>query len=176
MVYYVIIRGPLGIGKSTVARKLADKLNAQYISIDKVLENHNLDKVEGRAIPLRNFLKANELIFPVAKETIREHRPVVFDGNFYYKKQLSDLEYLMNMVLGVPQHAFTLKASLDTCIKRDSQRKKPLGPDATKAVYNLVTKFNYGKTINTEGKTADEVAEKIQEDITGRRLRYTRTF
>ena len=33
----ILVRGPLGVGKTTVARKLAASLNAHYISIDSVL-------------------------------------------------------------------------------------------------------------------------------------------
>ena len=43
MSYYIIIRGALGIGKSTIARKLSRILNAGYISIDKVLEETSQD-------------------------------------------------------------------------------------------------------------------------------------
>jgi deoxyadenosine/deoxycytidine kinase len=34
MGYYVIIRGPLGVGKSVIAQKLAKTLKAVYIPID----------------------------------------------------------------------------------------------------------------------------------------------
>jgi shikimate kinase len=34
MEYFVIIRGPLGVGKTTIAKRLAKQLNAKYISID----------------------------------------------------------------------------------------------------------------------------------------------
>jgi len=166
MTYYIIIRGPLGVGKSTVARKLADKLHAKYISIDKVLENHNLDKVEGKAIPVENFLKANELVFPMVKETISRGIPVVFDGNFYYKRQLGDLEYLMETIqTGINRYAFDLKASLKTCIKRDRKRHGSYGPDATEAVYKAVSKFKYGTPINTQRRSADAVVREIMENI-----------
>lgn len=69
MVYFIIIRGPLGIGKSTIAQKLAKPLDAQYISVDKVLEEHNLDKVKDEKwIPAENFIKAQEIILPKVKK------------------------------------------------------------------------------------------------------------
>jgi len=69
MSYYIIIRGALGIGKSTIARKLSRILNAGYISIDKVLEENGLDKVEPDAecIPAKNFILADEIILPEVK-------------------------------------------------------------------------------------------------------------
>jgi len=67
MSYFVIIRGPLGIGKSTIARKLSKILNAEYISIDKVLEENNLDKADNNFTP-EDFIKANEIILPKIKK------------------------------------------------------------------------------------------------------------
>ena len=66
MNYFVIIRGPLGVGKSAVARELARILNGEYIPIDDVLEKPGLDKVDEKegGIPAKNFIKGNEIIIP----------------------------------------------------------------------------------------------------------------
>ena len=47
MSYIIIIRGPLGVGKSTVSKELAKKLKGRHIPIDKVLEENNLERKEG---------------------------------------------------------------------------------------------------------------------------------
>jgi shikimate kinase len=49
MSFWVIIRGPLGCGKSTISKELAKKINAKYFSIDKILKENNLenDREEG---------------------------------------------------------------------------------------------------------------------------------
>ena len=54
MSYFIIIRGPLGIGKSTIAKALAEILKAEYIAIDKVLEENGLDRKD--IIILRRIL------------------------------------------------------------------------------------------------------------------------
>jgi cytidylate kinase len=144
----VIIRGPLGIGKSTVARMLAKKLDAEYISIDAILAEHNLDVIEGEGISLKNFLKVNSFINPKGD--------AVIDGNFYHKKQITDLTSKFADV-----KIFTLKASIETCMQRDSTRKKIYGPDAVVAVHNMVSRFDYGAIINTEGKSAEQVVDEI---------------
>ena len=33
----ILIRGPLAVGKSTVAKLVAKKINAEYLSLDKIL-------------------------------------------------------------------------------------------------------------------------------------------
>jgi len=42
--YFIILRGPLGCGKSTIAGKISKLLNAEYVAVDRVLDEHNLTK------------------------------------------------------------------------------------------------------------------------------------
>ena len=42
MSYYIIIRGPLGSGKSTISKKLARILGAKCVHVDGILEKHGL--------------------------------------------------------------------------------------------------------------------------------------
>ena len=54
MSYFIILRGPLGSGNSTIAEKLAETLGGDHIEIDKTLE-----------------VKANELILPEVKRKLK---------------------------------------------------------------------------------------------------------
>ena len=44
MSFYIIVRGPLGCGKSTIAEKIAKIIKAEYVPIDRVLDENNLTK------------------------------------------------------------------------------------------------------------------------------------
>ena len=157
MSYIIIIRGPLGIGKSTISKKLADILNAYYISVDDLLKKEKLDNIDESKgfIPVRNFIKVNNIIFPEIKKKLKQGRIVILDGNFYHKKQIE------NLIDNFPHHIFTLKATLKACIERDNKRKNSYGKDATTDVYRLVSKFNCGKVIDTNKKTIKEIIKKI---------------
>ena len=50
--------------------------------------------------------------------------------------------------LKFPHYIFTLKSSLDICIERDNERKKPHGKEATEAVYKKSTEFDAGVIID----------------------------
>ena len=50
--------------------------------------------------------------------------------------------------LNFQHYVFTLKAPLEVCIKRDVEREKTYGEDATKVVFKKSTEFNYGIVIN----------------------------
>ncbi|MFH1631055.1 MAG: AAA family ATPase [Candidatus Aenigmatarchaeota archaeon] len=159
MKYFIVIRGPLGIGKTTIAKKLAKKLGAYYVSIDKTLKKHNLDMTtfkKDECIPLKNFIKATNKELPKIKKILKS-RPVVIEHNFYHKKQIIHLI----RKLDTPHFIFTLKAPVELCVKRDAERKKSYGKDATYQVYKLVTKFNYGRTIDIKNKTVNMIIKEI---------------
>lgn len=159
MSYFIIIRGPLGCGKSTVAQELAKRLNGEYISVDDILEKHGLDKVgpDAECIPAENFIKANEIVLPDVKKRLAAGQIVIFDGNFYHKEPI---EHLIKN-LPYPHHVFTLKAPLEVCIERDRNRAKTLGPDATRAVWILVSRFDYGTAIDA----SDSLDETIKQTL-----------
>ena len=151
----IIIRGPLGVGKSMVAKHLADVLRGCYISVDAILEKHQLDKDEG-GIPVENFIKANSFILELSKEADCDGGAVI-DGNFYYQQQIDNLR----KKFGGNVKIFSLTASLETCLQRDAGRSKVYGEDATRAVYGLVSAVKAGIEIDTENKTEDQVVGEI---------------
>ena len=158
MSYFIIIRGPLGCGKSTLAKKLAATLKAKLIQIDKILDDNNLtgDKEDGY-ISQRSFEKANSIIAPTAKELLERQTPIIFDGNFYWKSQIDDLL----RQLPYPHLIFTLKAPLQVCIDRDAKRKTPHGKDATSAVYAKSTQFECGINIDATKNISTQLNEII---------------
>ena len=158
--FYVIIRGPLGIGKTTIAKELAKKLNAEHILFDKVLEENELDRKDSDYAP-EDYLKANEIALPKAKILLDKGIPVIFDGCFYFKEQIEDIVEKLNY----PAYIFTLKASVNSCIGRDSKRERIYGEKAAREVHELVSKFDVGMIIDTENKTSKEVVKEILEKI-----------
>ena len=156
MVYYLIIRGPLGCGKSTVAEALSGILRAKHVAIDNILDENNIEEWEDGYVSKKSFIKANEIIAPKAGIFLQKGTPIVFDGNFYWKSQIDDLIKRLDF----PHHVFTLRAPLEVCIERDRLREKTHGEDATRAVYKKSTEFDYGTIINI-----NRPLEKCIEDI-----------
>jgi len=165
MSYYIVLSGTLGSGKSTCAKKLAKLLNGKRIDLDKILKDNKLDHLasdsgcDSAAIPAANFIKAWDIVVPLAKKLLEQNRIVIFDGCLFHREVL---EYLIAK-LQFPHHVFTLKASLDVCINRDKNRERTIGEGVAKEVYDLVLNNDFGILINTENKSVEEtVAEIIQ--------------
>ena len=157
MTYTIIIRGPLGVGKSTIAKILKEKLSADHYQMDSVIEENNLDdEGEDGFIKEDNLLKANEILIPKIEETLKS-KIVIIDGCFYRKSQL---DHLVNNIAH-EVIVFTLKASLDSCKHRDKHRDYSYGEDAAFVVYNITTKFDYGIIIDTENQSVEDTIEEI---------------
>jgi shikimate kinase len=154
----IIIRGPLGIGKSTVSKLITEKINAKYISVDKVLDENNLAPSGG--IPVENFLKANGIIL----EKVADSEIAVVDGNFYYQAQIDDLQReLKNNLLII-----SLTCSIEECINRNSGREKVYSEDAARFVYSVTENVRVGHYINTENQTLEETVDEV--------LKYVKQF
>ncbi|MBN1169486.1 AAA family ATPase [Candidatus Micrarchaeota archaeon] len=159
MNYFIIIRGPLGVGKSSIAKRLSKILEAEYVPIDLVLEKLGLDKVEKDVgcIPAANFIMADDHILPTLEKKLREGKAVIFDACFYHKEHI---EHLIQH-LPYPHYVFSLKAPLEVCIKRDYKRNKTHGNDAAAAVYQLVSRFDYGIVIDVSSKNINQTIKEI---------------
>jgi predicted kinase len=153
MAYVVVVRGPLGVGKSTVAVRLARELGAGYVSIDRTLDDHGL-WVEGL---LPEFLAANVIAAGQADAFLESGVPVIFDGNFYSEAQLEDLLARLDF----RHFIFTLRVSLRVCIERDSRRRPPHGPEAARAVYAKTTAFEYGVDVDAE-RPIETVVQEVR--------------
>ncbi|MCC7433029.1 AAA family ATPase [Candidatus Peregrinibacteria bacterium] len=155
----ILIRGPLGIGKTTISKMLADKHQGRHISIDEVVDSIEVEFADDGSggIPLAKFIKANEIILPKIRENIEQSILTIIDGNFYHLEQVENLKQTLPEI-----NAVTLKASVEECIDRDINRPKSYGEGAARAVHSMVSRFDYGEVIEVDGKTALEVLGEIE--------------
>ncbi|MFA6391279.1 MAG: AAA family ATPase [Patescibacteria group bacterium] len=157
MNYYIIIRGPLGCGKSTISEKLTKIIDAKYFAIDRILdEGHFTLSEEDGYVSQESFKKANNIIIPEAIKILKSGKSIIFDGNFYWKSQIDDLIKKIDF----PHYVFTLKAPVELCIERDAKRDKAHGKDAATVVHKKSTEFTYGTEIDVT-KNIDECTKKI---------------
>ena len=170
MTNFIIIRGPAGVGKTTIAKAVAQQLNGVHFNVDQVLRETKLE-IKNGDIPVGNFLKAQAVIMPKVKEYLEQGKPVVFDGNFYYQEQI---DQLVRELQGRP-YIFTLKASLETCWQRNLARKKDkMDRISIEAMHRINTTFEAGKIVDTEGKSEEEVIKEIISAIMNESNRITK--
>ncbi len=159
MAVCVVVRGPLGVGKSTIAGALAARIGAVHFSMDKVLEENGLEEWDRDRVSLKSFLRANELIARQTLSSLAAGRSVVIDGCFYWRQQVEDImERIGRQCL-----VFTLEAPLSLCIERDGKRPVPpqgtgpvggmkIGREATEFVYKITTEVRAGIPVDARGE------------------------
>jgi tRNA uridine 5-carbamoylmethylation protein Kti12 len=161
----IIIRGPLGIGKSTISKLVAKNISGKYFSIDGILEKHDLENVRDEkagCIAESAFIRANKILLPTLKENLEKDISVVVDGNFYWE---GAIKHLIEELKDYEPIVFDLKARVEVCIERDSHRNPPHGEGAARAVHNLVSRFEYGIAIKNEDSDIDEKVNEIVSKI-----------
>ena len=151
----IIISGSLGVGKTTISKLLSKKLQATYLSVDEILHTAGLDKIsEGSfCIPLDNFIRANELMKPIILAAAQESKSVIVDGCFYHKEASEHLKKIVD----IPCVAFTLRAPIDVCLRRDKARRKSLGEKAARAVFKLTSSVTIGVVMDATKPTQETV-------------------
>lgn len=150
MSFYVIVRGPLGAGKTTVARALARALRGEALGIDPILERWEWD---GGSESL--FLGANRVAAERALSILKVGVPVVLDGNFYWRSAIEDLRER----LPFPHAVFTLKVPLEVCVERDQHRQLSYGEEGVREVFEKVSRFAYGTPIDGMLPVPEQVRE-----------------
>jgi len=153
--FFVIIRGPAAVGKSTISKIVAERIGALYISFDEILSKYNLDTIEGDGISVDNFIKGNEIALDMIKQL--KPKTILLDGCFYRESQM---EHILKNIKG-KHFIFTLKAKVDECVLRNRQRGSSMPEGAIYDVFKLVSKKDYGIVIDTSGKTINRVVEEI---------------
>jgi len=155
----VIIRGPAAVGKSTISKIVAKKINALHISFDDILSRHNLDIIEGDGISAENFIKGNEIALDIVNQL--KPKVIVLDGCFYRDEQI---KHVLKNFVG-KHFIFTLKAKVEDCIRRNKERGNPMSEKAICDVFKLVSKKEYGIVINTSRKTIKQIAQEILDHL-----------
>ena len=161
----MVIRGPLGSGKSTLSLRLSKRVGGVYISIDRILEENGLEEWHEGYISERSFLRANDFAVRLAQPSLRRGIPVVIDGNFYWQRVVEDLLGR----LAYPHVVFTLELPLSFCIARDAGRVPSYGREATKAVFDKTTTFDVGELVDATG-TVDATLGLLVQELTRRRM------
>src|SRR5579863_3955730 len=124
-----IVRGPLGGGKTTVARAVGRVETALVVSIDRILEEEGLEEWDADRVSLRRFLRANDLAIIQARGNFDARRSTIVEGNFYWNEQVEDLFGR----LPCPPLAVRLTAPVELCIARDAGRPEPAAEEGPRA-------------------------------------------
>lgn len=166
--FLIIISGPMGVGKTTVARLLHEKLErTALLSYDQIkwfVSDFNSDNADF------------QLTFRIEKVMIREYLTsgvsVILEKAFSEKELIDDLKFLAEE-LSASVFIYQLEAPLEVVKERINQRppssKRKIPPTADKIERSharyLASKHDQAKIIKTEKMSSEEIVEEIIKDI-----------
>jgi len=156
--FFLIVRGPLGSGKTALSRRLVEVLKGRYVSIDQILDDHGLEQWDGDYISEQSFLDANRFAVREAEGYLRGGQPVVIDGNFYWRSVVDDLLAR----LPYPHLVLTLKVPFSECVVRDAARTHPLGTESVRMVFDKATSFDCGVPLDATGSLDDTARRALE--------------
>jgi predicted ABC-type ATPase len=113
----ILIKGPAGVGKTTICKHLSKKLkNFNYVNLEEFKEKFNhLERTERK-------IKAHQLYYPKIKKLIERKNNILLQESF-----LKDLNKKLGKELKNNKYniiSIFLKASLKETKKRNEERKQ----------------------------------------------------
>ena len=156
---YIIVRGPIGVGKTTIAKNLVRMMrengqSCSYFSIDDCCLN-----LVGGPYSFEKKSLVFHILTPLLQELISQKYTPVIEG-LLNKQQCNELK---NLIQGNPLY-ITLVASLEQCIARDSIREgyKKRGVERVTTTWNwLNTECIENEHIIDNSFTTEEVVREI---------------
>lgn len=155
MSFVVILRGPAGVGKSTISNKLKEKIqNAVHVDIDKF--KHMISKESSN---VRTNI-AHKIGICFLQELIKNGFSIVVEEIFredYYKelvKLFEDSNCLVTKVF--------ISAPLEIVIQRDQRRTEKIkGTEVITKLWKEIQPIDEDIILDSSQYNSDEIVEKI---------------
>jgi len=160
--YFLIVRGPAGVGKSTISKLVSEKINAKVYHYDRIMKGFGYNYIPGEKwVPLHKFISADKKMIPKFVNLLEKESNLILEGNFYHVEQINNLVSKINFLSVV----VTLKGSLETCIKRNKDRGEKMAREVIEEVYSIMPEFKEGIHIDTDDKDVEKIVDEIMNHL-----------
>lgn len=157
--FVVIIRGPIGVGKSTISELLERKLfNTVHVDVDKIKH-----KLGGRPSKSRT-LRAHQIARQRVRSLIKQKKNPVIEEIFRWDDYSAMKKLIKNKNYNIVK--VYLKASLDVLIRRDQTRTvKHKGYKMVKEFYKKIRPVDEDLNLDTSKMNKQSVVRHIIQQI-----------
>ncbi|MEK6963590.1 MAG: hypothetical protein AABX70_04130 [Nanoarchaeota archaeon] len=157
MIDYVLIRGPIGVGKTSVAKRFSNLLSLDcypsfFIEFDRFRRELGIGEPTYLNKRVGTFLLVERMNQLIQKGSLPVVEGVFYEGNMnHLRRNITGLALLIKLM-----------APLDICIERDQRRTYPRGVERVVPVWNSLQHTVVSEvSINTETRTIEEIVDDV---------------
>lgn len=156
--YVVLLRGPPGVGKSSIATKLVDVLPSPVVALHKdVVQFH---------FPYRGKLLVDDLMRAMMRALLKKDVSVIIDGLYGGPDSAKRIAKLGRIARGMGAKfvVIFLQADKKTCLKRNHARKKRIPNADVHKWYDYLYNIPHqtGIAVNTFGKSQKQTLTEVR--------------
>lgn len=159
----LILRGPSGVGKSTISRLIKEALGVNWVVIDVDALKHYVPLKEGNTNRAERTTIAHDVSKFFTKELYTKGYNVVLEEMYRQKHNDELIEYLEK------NHMRYLKvflaASLGTLLRRSKDREKNVPEEETIRLYKETQPLDGDFIIDTDKFNSESAAQQIVSKI-----------
>ena len=155
----ILLRGPAGVGKSTIGKQLQEQLSGNWANLDIDLFKHMISKDSSAFRSDTAHDVALYFIEKLLQSSVNIIAEEIFKEPFY-KQTLELFEKYDYQILTV-----FLTAPVDTVVQRDAGRAKNKGEDIIKGLHSEIVSLNEKLVIDTSQNTIQEIADQIKAEL-----------
>ena len=155
----ILLRGPAGVGKSTIGRQLQEQLPGSWANLDVDLFKHMISKKSS----MFRSDTAHDVALYFLEKLLQSNTNMVIEEIFkepFYNQTLELFEKYNCEVLTV-----FLTATVDTVVQRDEARAKNKGEDTIRMLHDQIASLNEKLVIDTGQNTIQETVDRIKGEV-----------
>lgn len=159
----VVLRGPAGVGKSTISRIIQEKLGVNWVVIDVDKLKHYMPLKEGQTNRAERSKIAHDVSQFFTKEMCQKGYDVILEE--MYKKPFNDSIINFLQINHIDYIKIFLSAPIEHVLQRSKSREKDVPDEEIRRHFSEIVAYDDDFVIDTTKYSSEQAADLIITEI-----------